>query len=625
MSDVQRRRSSGYLEKEWADIDVSTFLPNEDFPERYRERKMKTVHEAIEACDLGRIAELARSSEGLVASDLRVKAWPLLLNVFTANSNSKQKVDSIGASADALDFHDLEPHKDEGQVLLDIKRLFTVMLHFISFSHAVSSSYTTILSKDDIEEMRKRLFCLIVRVLRKYPCLNYYQGYHDIATVILLVCNDSAAGNDDLAAMLLEKLTVEHLRDYMISDIGLSVNHLKIIPCIIEREDTLLFQLIRQTSNSHLATNGFYFDYEFLQALLSILTIFSHDVTNFSHLLMIWDFVFSYRSVAVSAFIYAAITLHFKDVLLEELCVSSIEDLASVDPDCVHSLLSPTSLFSRITDSNLGDILSFTKQLIDEHLLTGISTPDTIGVWFGEFNKHSVLCTSSKLGTIFSSEYDMGDERVASIEPGHLDNNEDLSPIITLQEHEQEQETAHKASLMTMALEQDSLATSITSLDNENEFSSGNLLSSSISSISGAPSALKREIIQTSSMILKNLLPQHRPDDAADPRDSRRRNSLIVGSIYKVSLTVGFCGFLLHFLLKESHWYKSSMSHLATRTFSTFGADLAMLKRDVGHGISRVVGNVFSFLDDTSIFHSGLDITQVGLGTLRDSVYAFGN
>ena len=143
MSDVQRRRSSGYLEKEWADIDVSTFLPNEDFPERYRERKMKTIHEAIEACDLGRIAELARSSEGLVASDLRVKAWPLLLNVFTANSNSKQKVDSIGASADALDFHDLEPHKDEGQVLLDIKRLFTVMLHFISFSHAVSSSYTT--------------------------------------------------------------------------------------------------------------------------------------------------------------------------------------------------------------------------------------------------------------------------------------------------------------------------------------------------------------------------------------------------------------------------------------------------------------------------------------------------
>lgn len=604
---VQRRRSSGQLEKEWVEFDVVASLPTGDTLERIRAKKAELVLDALADHDLEQVSHLARTPEGLVTSELRMKAWLLFLDLPPDSSP-----DRILASADALTTNDLSPHKDENQVLLDIKRLFTVMLHFISFSHSVSSSYTTILSVDDVEAMRKRLFSLIVRVLRKYPFLNYYQGYHDIASVVLLVCNDVPTANDDIAVQILEKLTVDHLRDFMISDIGLSVNHLKLIPCIIKSEDPLLFQLIRHTSNSFIVTNGIYFDYEFIQALLSVITMFSHDVNNFSHLMMIWDFIFSYRSVAASVYIYAAIMLHFKDPIFKELFISNEDDLAALDSDLVHKLLSPASLFSRISDSNISDILECADRLISSHLLATLDDSDkTFDVWFGEFNKHSVICTSSGLPKKNPSPVEG---------PSSPVEKDSLESLISTQEQEQQQESIHKATLMSNALEQESLATSQASLD-EGYSSLGYLLSSSISSISGASSTIKREIMQTSS-ILKLLLSHRSDDDLAV--SSKNNRSMVISSFYKISLTIGLLGFFLHFLLKQNQWQNTRIVHLFTGHLGVLKNDLSLFRKDIAHVASQMVGNLYTFLD-TTVARSGLDLTQVGLGSLRNSVYALGN
>ena len=73
---------------------------------------------------------------------------------------------------------------------------------------------------------------------------------------------------------MLENLAIYHLRDYLISDINLSINHLRLIPTILEIVDNQLFQLIKQTSNSSIQSQGLNYDYKFYQALSSILTIY---------------------------------------------------------------------------------------------------------------------------------------------------------------------------------------------------------------------------------------------------------------------------------------------------------------------------------------------------------------
>lgn len=588
-SSARQAQSSAQLENEWVELEVAS---PEDSLERTRAHKAKLVLDALEAGDISRVSLLARTPEGLVTSDLRVCAWQMLLGL-----PQSPQADRVLASTDFPTANHLLPHKDENQILLDINRLFTVMLHFTSFSHSVGSSFTAILSKNDVEAMRERLFSLIVRVLRKHPCLNYYQGYHDIASVVLVVCNDMPSG-DDIAATILERLTVDHLRDFMITDIGLSVNHLKLIPCIVKSEDLLLFELVRHTSNSFIVSNGTYFDYEFIQALLSVITMFSHDIGNVSHLLMLWDFILSYRSVAASVYIYAAIMLHFKESIFQELFISNQDDLATLDPDLVHTVLSPTNLFSRITDSDLSDILLLSLRLISSRLLTTLADSDkTFNVWFGEFNKHSVLCTSSIL-------------QVESLDANSCVGtaNELLESLLQTQEQEQQRETINKSTLMGNALEQDSLATSQASLDEE--MSSAYLLSSSISSISGASQIIKRDIIQTSSMF-KLLLP-HRTDGSLGPGEKKEG---VLNDLYKISLTVGLVGFFMHFLLKHLQWPNARTFHLFTGHVGAFTSNLAVFRRDIGYGVSQVVGSLYAFLD---MGRPGLDFTQVGLGTLRN-------
>lgn len=622
MPTVVERRSSAQLD--WADFDPLNTSFKEEAPlsDAIRNLKAKALLEAYDAGQLDVVVEYSRTTEGLVNSALRSRIWPFLFGMLPS-----QETGVLGfTESHVFGTMDLPPHKDEDQIMLDIRRLFTVMSHFHSFNHVVNSSYTTIYSKEDIEAMRKRLFSLIVRVLRKYPCLNYYQGYHDVASVILLVCNGETA-SDEVAFLLLEKLTVCHLRDFMIADIGLSISHLKLIPAIVEEVDPTLFELIRHTSNSYLASNGCYFDYKFFQALLSILTMFSHDVSNFSHLLVMWDFFFSYNSVAANLYVYVACMLHFKDDILRKLNVAD-GNFHAVDPDLVHTLLSPTDLFAGITDASLVRILNTAKTLIEHHPLDSLAA-DT---WFREFNTSSVLLTSSCLASPRDGFH-------------HLFDNDVLEALIRKQEDEQRRETLHETELFHTALEQESLATSVNSLDEDFRGSSASrvtLLSSSLSSLTAASSSINHKLVNTSSLFFRKLFSHSDPDDENPGKAVSRRNkdTHLLANLYKISFTIGFIGFMLHFLVKHSSYQntgvyrffhselaplRTSLLSMVTRNSLSVTSEIGSVGKGIATEVVGRIGDFVTYIKDSEVVNLGLDFGQVGLGTLRNSIYAFGD
>ncbi|XP_053391429.1 TBC1 domain family member 20-like [Mercenaria mercenaria] len=60
--------------------------------------------------------------------------------------------------------------------------------------------------------LQDQLVDLIMRVLVRHEELHYYQGYHDICVTFLLVVGE------DVAFALVDKLSMNHLRDFMDAD-----------------------------------------------------------------------------------------------------------------------------------------------------------------------------------------------------------------------------------------------------------------------------------------------------------------------------------------------------------------------------------------------------------------------
>lgn len=605
--------------------------------------KKRTLGEAYDKGNTELLVQCLRATDGLLNNSLRCQIWPILLGIkleeileevegLSERKPAKTQEASIpkpqedpeasslpssGSSSPPtrpsvlnadlsllldLSCNDLPPHKDEDQVKLDVLRSFTVLSQFEGLHQLFAAIYT----KNDIDSLRKRLAQLVIKMLRKYPALNYYQGYHDIASIILVVCPQ----NDQLAFRILEKLTVFHLRDFMISDITLSVNHLRLIPALLENADKALFELVKQTSNSYMAG---LFDYSFFQGLSSILTIFAHDISNLHHLLVIWDFVLSYDSVLASVYVYAAFLLFKRDQIFQILNLDQETDFEGVDADLVHTLISPASLFSDISDLDLIRVINKARDLIENHPLSKApNASSTVDVWFKEFNRTSVL------------------ENTSSMEMERFFKSEKYSDIFT-QDHfhhmiqEQEEEIAkqriYEVTLQQKLLEQQELlATSVNSLDYDDETAKFPLLSSSLSSLTTTGSSINTKITQTS-VLLKKFF-----SDGSDEKKKDRTPP--VGNFYKISFTVGFIGFMLHFLvLKNSPSYVRHIIHPLREFRRLVNRDAVEIVTGFGREVAKLAGdvanNAYHFLRSSEFVNEGVALGQVGLGNMRNAVYGF--
>lgn len=742
------------------DIDFlgeSLYRSNEDnlpLNDHIKNLKVKTIYNTITKTKtktndkrqvLKLLSDLARSTDGLINNELRCKIWPILLGIEDDNNNNNNN--NIGStdvtsqsdkvpttsilsnnkySTDLflqdLQCVELPPHKDEDQVKLDIQRSITILNHIQSLLYSGSSSYTTILTTNEIDHLKGKLSNLIIKLLRKYPSLNYYQGFHDIASIILLVCyipndklddyningtsyisnnnnnnNNSSSSNtingsnntyedsndyqidEELAFKMLENLAIYHLRDYLISDINLSINHLRLIPTILEIVDNQLFQLIKQTSNSFIQSQGLNYDYKFYQALSSILTIYSHDLTNLSQILTLWDFSISYNSVLINMYIYVASLITFKSKIWQTLNILNTEDVdfSGIDPDIVHSTISSSNLFDGLTDSQLVTILNKSKELLEMFPIDELTNNETTwNKWFKQYNVDSVLCNTSKL--VEEDEdlrlHKFNQYRYLTSQKQETETEtetEDVNELLILIARQDEQisrqindelieEERIFQQLLAKQEEEEELSQSIQSIqydDDDEELpsssSSENLLSSSLTLANSITSSSIHRIKST--LLFRKFFHNnevsgtteeaqgvnHSTTTNTDNNDNdekviRDKNwvlSLLLNNnsnIYKISITIGFIGVVLHFLLiKSNNNNNNTGSNFLTTmiinplkqflqyeplfTLSTIGTTF----------INDLEESFNGLIESSSIPNMGNFLGNIGNGNIRNTIYGF--
>lgn len=180
-------------------------------------------------------------------------------------------------------------------------------------------------SEQELAVKKSELKQLIFRILRRHPVLCYFQGYHDIAQVLLLVLGYHQA------VPAIERISLFHIRDYMLSSLSPALKHLQLIPAIIDTSDPELRQ--------HLSLTKPFF------ALAATLTLYAHDIQEYGDIARLYDFLLSHEPV-VSIYLFAAIILSRKKELLE---------IPIDEPEMIHFTLSklpqPLNLEGLINDA----------------------------------------------------------------------------------------------------------------------------------------------------------------------------------------------------------------------------------------------------------------------------------
>ena len=181
------------------------------------------------------------------------------------------------------------------------------------------------LSDKEIDGRKIALSDLIVQTLRAHPVLSYFQGYHDIVQVFLLVLGK------ELATAAVARVSLLRIRDYMLPSLSPSLRHLQIIPALLESVDRILWQ--------RLSTTQPFF------ALAATLTLYAHDIQEYSDIARLYDFLLAHEPV-MAIYLFTAIIISRRKELLE---------IPPDEPEMLHFTLSklphPLDLESLISHS----------------------------------------------------------------------------------------------------------------------------------------------------------------------------------------------------------------------------------------------------------------------------------
>lgn len=155
--------------------------------------------------------------------------------------------------------------------------------------------------------------------------LSYFQGFHDIVQVFLLVLGV------DNASEAVAHLSLLRIRDFMLPSLSPSLTHLNLLPLILYAENP---KLCRHLSH----TQPFF-------ALAATLTLYAHDIQEYGDIARLFDFLIA-RPAVVSIYFFAVIVLSRRDELFE---------IPADEPEMLHSVLSklpkPLNLEGLISDT----------------------------------------------------------------------------------------------------------------------------------------------------------------------------------------------------------------------------------------------------------------------------------
>ncbi|KAI0821850.1 rab-GTPase-TBC domain-containing protein [Trametes gibbosa] len=298
----------------------------------------------------------ARSIEPHGFGSERVRLWPMLLHVedevsqdpslgthysSAILSNSEQPEETMGSDPLKED----TPHADERQIGLDTDRSFVL--------------YPVENASANREKLQAGLNHLIVSVFRRRSRLHYFQGYHDIVSVLFLSLPK------ELHLPTTEKISLHRVRDSMGTTLEPVVGLLRILKRILHLADEKFAATLEGA-----APLPYY-------ALSNLLTLFSHDIPTLALVQHIFDYLLCRPPIAV-VYLAAALTLMRREE------VQMLEDEG--EEGMMHSLL--TSLPDLYEE---GDDPVLPKE---EHLVTeaaplpepkleesGPSIPPDSGAW----------------------------------------------------------------------------------------------------------------------------------------------------------------------------------------------------------------------------------------------------
>ena len=165
-------------------------------------------------------------------------------------------------------------------------------------------------SEEQLDRRKIELSDVIVETLRTHPTLCYFQGFHDIVQVILLVLGK------ELARRAVPTLSLLRIRDFMLPSLSASLAHLKILPAILYAVDPKLHQHLSQTQ-------PFF-------ALAATLTLYAHEIQEYGDIARLFDILLAQEPV-VSVYFFAVVILSRKGELFE---------IPADDPEMLHFTLS---------------------------------------------------------------------------------------------------------------------------------------------------------------------------------------------------------------------------------------------------------------------------------------------
>ncbi|KAI0765866.1 rab-GTPase-TBC domain-containing protein [Trametes elegans] len=217
--------------------------------------------------------------------DERVRLWPRLLyldehdlqNLSVATEASVATSEDVytESAPEGQSPNSEKPHQDERQIALDTDRSFVL--------YPVEDSAGR-------ERLQAGLNRLIVSVFRRRPRLHYFQGYHDIVSVLFLTLPK------ELHIPVTEKMSLHRVRDSMGTTLEPVVGLLRILKKLLHLADEKFAETLERA-----APLPYY-------ALSNLLTLFSHDIPTLPLIQHIFDYLLSRPPIAV-VYLAAALTL----------------------------------------------------------------------------------------------------------------------------------------------------------------------------------------------------------------------------------------------------------------------------------------------------------------------------
>ena len=155
---------------------------------------------------------------------------------------------------------------------------------------------TSLESEKQLDRRKEDLSHVILEVLRRHPALCYFQGYHDIVQVFLLVLGPHHA------PAAVARLSLLRIRDFMLSTLEPALSQLELLRPILRAADPVLYHHLPQSQPSF--------------ALAGTITMFAHNIQDYKDITRLFDF-FLARHAVMPIYLFAAVVLSRREELLE--------------------------------------------------------------------------------------------------------------------------------------------------------------------------------------------------------------------------------------------------------------------------------------------------------------------